>query len=333
MRTVSDSEGKMTWFLRSLFGFEQPATTAERYFFAVFEGFVAVFTLKYAWTWAIYVQQVSDVVLPLGIANYVDVSVLFQSWTAYGVAGLLSLAVLLGWTRTWRYGYVVALLLLHLLFTARYSQGEIPHSSNVLGMTLLGLGLGLAAFDRERFRRRFTLGFAYFSIGIGYTSAAVCKLIGTGPHWVDGHHLQIWVYEKSVDVFAATGTFDFTFAQSLVLEYYWVATLFLVVGFVSESLAFLMWWPRFRIPVVLAVLGLHAGIYATMQIVFSVTTVELILLALPWACIAERIVARAGAGTECPLPHFRSPESREAGEGEAPPAPPQEQEDRPLQPA
>jgi hypothetical protein len=243
----------------------------------------------------------------------------------------LTLALLLAWTRTWRYGYVVALVLLHLLFAARYSQGEIPHSSNIPGMTLLGLGLGLAAFDRERFRRRFTLGFTYFSIGLGYTSAAVCKLIGTGPHWVDGHHLQIWIYEKSIDVFAATGSFNFTFVQSLALDYYWIATLFLVIGFVSESLAFLMWWPRFRIPMVLAVLGLHTGIYFSMRIVFAFTTVELILLALPWVCIAERIIARSASDRECPLPHFRSPSSLDTEEGSPPSA--EEQKDRPLQPA
>jgi hypothetical protein len=330
MSTTVNKEGKMSWFLRSLFGFEHPTTTAERYFFNAFEVFVVGFTLKYAWGWATYVQQVSDVVLPLGVANYVDVSVLFQSWTAFGVAGALTLAVLLGWTRTWRYGYVAALVLLHLLFAARYSQGEIPHSSNIPGMTLLGLGLGIAAFDRERFRRRFTLGFTYFSIGLGYTSAAVCKLIGTGPLWADGHHLQIWIYEKSIDVFAATGSFNFTFVQSLALDYYWIATLFLVIGFVSESLAFLMWWPRFRIPMVLAVLGLHTGIYFSMRIVFAFTTVELILLALPWACIAERIFARSDV--ECPLPHFRSPRDPEAEEDRSslPPSPKDQPEPLPA---
>jgi hypothetical protein len=297
----------MTRFLRHLFGFEHPVTRAERYFFYAFELFIAVCTLKYAWGWALYVQQVSDVVLPLGIAQYIPISVLFQSWTAYGVAGLLTVCVGLGATRTWRYGYLAALVLLHVLFTARYSQGEIPHSSNVLGMTLMGLGLALAAFDAEKFRRRFTMGFAYFTLGLGYTSAAACKLIGTGPHWVDGRHLQLWIYEKSIDVFAATGSFNFTFVQEMALDAVWIATLFLVVGFVTESLAFTMWWPRFRIPVVLGVIGLHAGIYFSMRIVFTITTIEMILLALPWACIAERMLARSGIDVDCPLPHFRSP--------------------------
>lgn len=300
----------MTRFFDLLFGFRVSETRWEKYFFYVFELFVVGATIKYAWGWAAHAQNLSDVVLPLGVAQYVDVSVFFGSWTAYGVAALLTVFVLLGLARRWSYAYVAALLLLHLLFATRYSQGEIPHSSNVLGMTLMGLGLGVAAFDTERLQRRFTIGFAYFFIGLGYTLSFFCKMIGTGPLWVDGRHLQLWVHEKSVDVFAATGTFDFTFAQSLVLEYYWVATAFLIIGAVTELCAFLMWWPRFRIPVVLAVLGLHAGIYMTMRIVFAVTTLELILLALPWACIASRVLGRAfsrlDAPDECPLPHFRT---------------------------
>ncbi|MFP4228399.1 MAG: hypothetical protein ACLFTE_06185 [Salinivenus sp.] len=307
----------MTRFLQHLFGFHVTETRGERLFSYAFELFVAACTLKYAWTWALHVQDLGDVVLPLGIANYVDVSVLFQSWVAHGVAVLLTGAVVLGALRWWRYGYLAALLLLHLLFAARYSQGEIPHSSNVLGMTLMGLGLAVPAFDTELLRRRFAIGFAYFSVGIGYTSAAVCKLVGTGLHWVDGRHLQLWIHEKSIDVFAASGTFDFTLLQSLALDYYWIATLFLVIGLVSESLAFSMWWPRFRVPAVLAVLGLHAGIYLTMRIVFAITTLELILLALPWACIVTRIAGMSASTREreCPLPHLRpapSPSPEEA---------------------
>jgi len=298
----------MTRFLHQLFGFHVTDTRGERLFFYAFELFVAACTLKYAWSWAAHVQQLGDVVLPLGIAQYIDVSVFFESWIAYGAAGLLTASVVLGALRWWRYGYVAALLLLHLLFAARYSQGEIPHSSNVLGMTLLGLALALPAFDAERLRRRFTIGFTYFFIGLGYTSSAVCKLVATGPQWVDGHHLQLWVHEKSIDVFAATGSFNFTFAQEMVLEYYWIATLFLIIGLVTESLAISMWWPRLRIPTVLAVLGLHAGIYLTMRIVFAITTLELILLALPWACLVTRVLNGTSSSTdeECPLPHFRA---------------------------
>lgn len=298
----------MSHFLSQLFGFDRAETQGERYFAYVFEAFVVAATLKYTWEWTSYVQKLSDVVLPLGVAHYLDVSLLFGPW-AYGVAALLVVCLVLGFGRYWRYGYVAALLLLHLLFAARYSQGEIPHSSNVLGMTLMGFGLGLAAFDVERVRRRFAIGFTYFFVGFGYSISFFCKMIGTGPHWVDGRHLQLWIYEKSVDMFARTGTFDFTLAQSLALDHYWVATAFLTIGAVTELLAFTMWWPRFRVFAVLAVLGLHGGIYLTMRIIFDVTTIELILLALPWGCLVQRTLGTftdPGDAANDRLPHLRS---------------------------
>jgi hypothetical protein len=277
-------------FLHALFGFDRPETRGYVAFFAFFELFVVAFTARYAWAWSLVVQSYGDVVLPLGMANYVDVSVFFGSPLAFAAAGVLTLGLLLGWTRRWRYGYLVAMVVFHVLFAARYSQGEIPHSSNVIGMTLLGLGLAVAAFDDEHLRRRFTMGFAYFSVGLGYTLAAFCKLVARGLTWPDGRHLWMWVYEKSVDTMAQTGTFEFNVVQQLVLDYYPLATLFLTVGLVSELLAWTMWWPRFRTLALLAVLGLHAGIYLTMEIVFLVTTGELVLLAVPWACLLDRLV-------------------------------------------
>jgi len=278
-----------------LFGFQQPETRGERIFGYAFEAFVLICTLKYAWGWSLHVQALGDVVLPLGIANYIDVSVLFGSPLAYVVAGVLTLGVALGALRRWRYGYLVALFLLHVLFAARYSQGEIPHSSNVLAMTLMGFALASVAFDREMIRRRFSLGFAYFFVGLGYTLAAYCKLIGTGITWPDGRHLIMWTHEKAVDVYAAYGTTEMNVVKQLVLDHYEIATAFLVIGLVTELFAFLMWWPRFRILIGLGVLGLHAGIYFTMSIVFSITTIELILLTIPAVYILNRVLGTRNA--------------------------------------
>lgn len=290
-----------------VFEFHRAPFYREALLFSLFELFVAGITVKYAWFWAAYVQHASDVVLPLGIAQYVDVSFLFGSWTAYGVALLLTGAVALGATRRWRYGYLAALVLLHLLFAARYSQGEIPHSSNVLGMTLLGLGLSLPAFDTERLRRRFTLGFTVFFLGLGYTSAAVCKLVATGPSWIDGIHLHAWIYEKAIDLFAATGTFEFTAAQSLVLDHHWLATVFLGIGLATELMAVTIWWPRFRLPALLAILGLHVGIYLTMRIVFAVTTVELVLLTLLWGVWYTNAALSTPPRSAPPVPDREAP--------------------------
>lgn len=277
--------------LENLFGFERAETQGEVIFTRLFELFVAVFSIKLAWTWSLMINGLSDIVLPLGIAHYVDVSILFDNGLAFVNAALISVFVILGFSRIWRYAYLAGFLLLHLQFAARYTLGEIPHSSNVLGFTLLAFALGIVLFDAERFRRRFAMGLTYFSIGLGYTSAAFCKLIATGITWPDGRHLWMWINEKSIDTLAETGALQLNGLQELALDHWWIATAFLTVGMVSEFFAFTMWWRRFRTLALLAVLGLHAGIYLTMDIVFGITTAELILLALPWAKWIDATIA------------------------------------------
>lgn len=274
----------------NLFDFDRAETAGEVVFGRLFELFVAYFTVRLAWEWGQYITRISDVVLPLGIANYVDVSFMFGNALPLGVAGLITALVAAGFFRLTRYAYLAAFLLLHLQFATRFSLGEIPHSSNVLGMTLLGLSLALVCFDGERIRRRFMLGFTYFFVGLGYTIAAFCKLIGTGITWPDGRHLWMWIYEKDVDTLAKTGGLDHNGLQELALSGHEVATAFLVVSLVSELLAVLMWWKPFRTPMVLAVIGLHIGIYYVMNITFQITFLELILLALPWSVWIDRLL-------------------------------------------
>jgi hypothetical protein len=271
--------GRRARFLRALFGFDCPETPVERKAFVALELFLVAFLLFHAWTWAAEIQTLATVVRPAGLGYYVDVSVFFESWAAYAVAGGVTAAFVLAYTRGWRYGYLAGLVLLHLLFVARHSQGKLPHGTNTIALVLLGLGLAVVAFDDEQRRRRFTTGFAFFFLGVGYVSAAVSKLIGTGLHWVDGHHLQLWISQKSVDVLAQTGAFAPNVIQGLLLDHYWMATALLTVGLLTEALAFLLWWPRFRLPLLLALAGMHAGVYVTMNITFLETGLLLLLLA------------------------------------------------------
>ena len=132
-------------------------------------------------------------------------------------------------------------------------------------------------------RRRFTMGYTYFFVGLGYAMAGICKLIGTGIFWSDGRHLWIWIHEKAVDVMGYTGLLDYNFLQEIALGSMFFATISLTFGVLSELFAWLMWWRRFRLPILLAVLALHVGIYVLMNIMFWHTFWELILLAFPWA--------------------------------------------------
>ena len=268
---------------RELFDYEREETTGEILFFKIFELFIAYCTIQYAWAWGFYILRLSDVVLELGVANYLDASLFFGNGLAMIVASAITIGVLLGFFRISRWGYVIAMLLLHLQFAIRFTQGEIPHSSNVIGMTLMGLAIGVFIFKEAKYRRRFTMGFTYFFVGLGYFMAAICKLIGTGIFWSNGKHLWIWIHEKAIDAFAYTGVLDYNILQEISLNSAFFATTILTIGLLSEFFAWGMWWRKYRTLVVLAVLGLHTGIYLVMNIMFWQTFYELILLAFPWA--------------------------------------------------
>lgn len=286
-----DSVG--TWNLwDNLFASTGDETQGDRLFFRLFELFVAGGTIYLAWYWGQYIPRISDIVLPLGIAQYVDVSFMYGTALPYANAAAITVLVVIGYLRVSRYAYAGAFLLLHFQFATRYVLGEIPHSSNVLGMTLLGLALATLLFRTGPQRRRFTLGFTYFFVGLGYTLAAVCKLIGTGPSWVDGRHLWMWIHEKSIDAFALTGDLHFNLLQELALSNEWMATTMLTVSLLGELGAILMWWRPLRTPMVLAVIGLHLGIHWVMNIMFYLTFYELLLLVLPWGVWLDRLLPK-----------------------------------------
>ena len=279
-------------FFRGLFDADRAETPGDRLFFRLFELFVALGGTYLACSWGLYILRISDVVLPLGIAQYIDVSFMFEHYLSIVNALLISLLLLVGFLRWWRFAYAAAFTLLHLQFAARYSLGEIPHSPNMLGMTLLGLSLAVVLYRDDDQRRRFTLGFTYFFVGLGYTLAGISKLIGTGITWPDGRHLWLWIYEKSIDKYAKFGTLELNGLQEMALDSHLIATAFLTVALLTELASFLVWWRPFRFPVMFAVLGLHIGIYFVMNLIFSLSLIELALLAFPWPALFNTLSAR-----------------------------------------
>ena len=271
-------------------------TKGRRLYFRLVELFIIGYAVYFCWTWGVYIQQnITSVLLPLGLANYIDVSFMFDHQIAPLNAVLVGVLGGIGFFRLWRPAYLLALLAFHLQYVARYSLGEISHGSNLIGMGVLGLGLALVAFRSEHNRRRFTFGFLYFFIGLGYTSAAVCKLIGTGLTWPDGRHLLMWIGERKVDTLSKFGSFDPSVLQDLVLFDYHFGTLFLLFGLFAEGISFLMWWGKYRYLVVMIVVGMHFGIVLTMNIFFHASTYFLILLGLPWHQLIDYGLARMSA--------------------------------------
>lgn len=282
---------------RHLFGADGPETRGDRLYFRIVEFFILGYAVWFCWDWGLYIQQnISSVLLPLGFANYVDVSFLFGHNVALLNTGLVALLGGLGFFRLWRPAYLLALVAFHFQYVARYSLGEISHGSNLIGMGVLGLGVALVAFRSESVRRRFTFGFLYFFIGLGYTSAAVCKLIGTGIMWPDGRHLLMWIAERRVDTLSKFGAFEPNVLQEWVLTDYRVGTAILLFGLFTEAVSFLMWWRPYRYPVVLLVVGMHFGIYATMNIFFAASTYFLILLSLPWNRVFDALLEADAPG-------------------------------------
>jgi hypothetical protein len=270
-----------------LFDFERDETEGERVFFRIFELVVCGLALQWAWYWAASIDGMHDIVQPQGLAYYIDVSFMFDYGFAYANATVITGLMVAAFLRLWRGSYLAVLGLFHLQYVARYCLGKVPHGSNLVGMAVLGLGVAVLVFRQRAYVRRFALGFMYFFVGLGYSMAGICKLVGTGVTWSDGRHLWMWISEKGVDAFAKTGVLEFNALQQLVLDHYEVATAFLTVGLVSELAAFLIWWRPFRLPVGLALLGLHLGIYATMNILFAHSMLLLVLLAFPWARLID----------------------------------------------
>ena len=278
--------------LQNLFDFERPETTGERIFYRIFEAFMVYWTLYFLWTWGIYITNITDIVLPLGIANYIDITWFFESNRSLWVAGLATVFTTLGFLRIGRFSYLVVLLLFHIQYTARFSLGEISHGSNVIGFAILAMAVGAIAFKQREQMHRFVLGFNYFFLGLGYTSAAVCKLIGTGPTWVDGRHLWLWIGERAVDTFSITGALEFNMLQELTLGWLPLATMILMFGLFTELFGFLMWFKKTRIFIMTLLIGMHFGILFTMKINFPANNVILILLAFPWAGFIDHFLTR-----------------------------------------
>ena len=273
----------MNDLFRTLFDFEAPDSVGTKLQLRAFELFTVVYTLLYTWEWAFYIRRLSDVVLPLGLANYINVEIFFGNPLPVISAVVITLFSIIPFvTKRARWLYAVAFILFHIQYVIRFSQGEIPHSANLVGFSLLGLGLSGIFIRDIRRSLPFAFGFVIFFTGLGYTSSALTKLIATGITWPDGHHLWLWIGEKSIDILSKTGEFQLSWLQELALSSRSIATLILLVGLLTELSGILLWWKRFRPYVVTAVIFMHLGIFLTMNIFFKTFTIELLIIGYPW---------------------------------------------------
>jgi hypothetical protein len=254
----------------------------------VFEAYVMVEVLVANLAWAEYIGHVDTIAHPLGIARHVSLQPMLDGRVPWLNAAAIAALLGVGFARRWRGAYAMALLLMLFQYGARYSIGEIPHGANLIGMCLLGFAMGPLVFADRQKATRFSFGFIWLSIAIGYSSAAACKLIASGPGWPLGEHLALWIYNKATDAFAKSGHFELSLLQRFFVEQRWAATLLLCAGLCSELGSGLIVFPRARPWVLWAIVGLHLGIGVVLEIWFRSATVCLALLALPPALFCWR---------------------------------------------
>ncbi len=276
--------------LREAFDFERPETRGQRVYVFAFEAFVACFAARFAWQWASYIPRLQSVVLPLGVASWLDPSFMFNAWAPRANAALLTLACGVGLLTRFRWAYLVALACFHLQYVSRYCLGEISHGSNLVGTAIVGLALGGVWFRDDRLSsRRFGLGFTVLLTGIGYSSAGLCKLVATGPLWVDGRHLTLWITERSIDGYGKFGVLQVNWLQQLLLDRPIFSWAILTFGLLAELLAFAGIWRRLRPWAFGAVIGMHFGIWLSMGILFDANLYLLLILAFPWDRAFDRV--------------------------------------------
>lgn len=275
-----------------LFEPDRDQTPGEVIFFKIFELFVIYYTIRFAWEWGIYTEfRNAEVVLTLGLANYFDVSVFFDNYLAIINAGFITILSISSYFRLgYRWQYMLVMVLLHVQYVARFSQGEIPHSQNLIGMAVLCFAIGAIFFPDKKQMPRFIMGSIIFFIGLGYTSAFFAKLIGTGINWYDGRHLWLWISEKSIDILSREGVYNPNFLQAMALKSTAVASVILLIGWLTELIGFTIWWRKLRPYTTTFLIGMHMGITMTMNIRFDAFVIQLFMVGFPWYMLIDRYV-------------------------------------------
>lgn len=283
----------MSRFLAHLFRFHKPETTGEVLHFKVLEAYMVYHLIWTVWYWGVYTLRITDVVLPLGLAQYVDIRFMFGNALPLANAAVISVLAVLALLRVApRWTYLVVVLLMHVQYVARYSLGEISHGAHMTGMTVLAFALGMLIFDAPAQRRRFIWGTVVFLVGLSYVSAGLCKLGASGPMWVDGRHLWLWMGEKSIDILSREGAYSANALQQFAAAGRGPATVILTIGLVTELAGFLFWFRKSRWFAAVMLIGMHVGILLTLNIRFDASIAQLAVLGLPWYLLFGRVLDR-----------------------------------------
>jgi sulfite exporter TauE/SafE len=151
----------------------------------------------------------------------------------------------------------------------------------------LAIALAFFFFERSSLRLRFALGTSYVFIAVGYFLAALSKLRNGGLGWIDPDNFQMMISVNQVHKIARDQSFAFNALQQLVMSYDFIGTLILALGLIIELSAILLCFRRFRMYSATAILLMHLGVIAAMNIYFPWNMSLLLLLGYPWAVLIE----------------------------------------------
>lgn len=258
--------------------------------------------VRAAMSWTIDLGTIHSVTTPTGIGTLVDLSPLYGTVVPWSIFAGIVVSLLVGVTGWSRHAYFVAVALLHLQFCLRFVHGKVPHTEHLLGLVLLGFGVAhVVTRDPVRFRR-LSLEYATGALVALYFLAAVTKLAVTGPSWVDGANLALWISRKHLDVFSASGIEPHGYLADLALRSRLVGTSILSAGLLIELASPLAFVERFRRRMLLLFMGLHVGISLTLHIHFVNCLAILLTMAFAWEVhrYASRIRSIWGAGARSP---------------------------------
>lgn len=276
----------MTFFTR-LFNADRKESKGDIMVFLLFETLLVFQVILFSWKWAIVIPQLQYAAHPTGIANYLNITFMFNAPYVYLNATAITLFILLGWFKKGRFFYLLAFLCMHLQYAARFSSGKIAHGSDFTGMALLVFALTAIFITSAEQRRKITVGLFLFFMSLGYTSAAFSKLIGSGLHWVDGSNLILWIREKAVAFWAQDSALKLNVIQQMILHHYRLATGLLTFGLLTELCSFLLCFRKTRWIEASCLILLHLGTLFTLNIHFTFFLTFLVLLGYPWASLFD----------------------------------------------
>jgi len=275
------------------FGFEAAESWGERATYHVLELFLLQYAVRWAWDWAAVIGTLTRIVEPRGLARDIDLGGLVGGASALVIAALISacaLALACGRSRAVAASSLVVLL--HVQYVLRHSLGKVTHGSQFVGVGLVMLAVSALAMPSSRSRRRLALVGTRLFIGAGYVCAGLMKLASTGPSWVDGRHLALWISETGIDWLSRAGHIELNALQRSCLDHPALATALLGLGLFAELSGFLLWFRATRAGAAVALIGLHLGIWATLGIRFDSFIGLLVIIGLPLPWFFDRLHAR-----------------------------------------